>query len=165
MVQVNLLDLDFHRNKITFRDLKWFFCMWADNGEMEGVGIKLTCPPYVPTPDEFRKILSEYSYALLVKFLSPAETDDDVICSIYRYWLDPNAPADKKEKATQFWRDHFNGTGSFAQMMLELERTAFNAGNTFAIAFINGLCRLCETCNVKMAYAYIRQEPEYLNMQ
>lgn len=113
-----------------------------------GYGKKLTCPPHVPTPDEFRKILAEYRYALLVKFISPAEADPDVICSIYRYWLDPAAPADKKEQATQFWKDHFNGTGSFAPMMLELERTAFNAGNPFALAFINGSCRLCETCNV-----------------
>ncbi|WP_321508092.1 DUF2284 domain-containing protein [uncultured Methanoregula sp.] len=114
-----------------------------------GYGKKLTCPPYVPTPDEFRKILSEYRHALLVKFISPANADPDVICSIYRYWLDPDAPADKKESATQFWKDHFNGTGAFAPMMLELERVAFNAGNPFALAFINGSCRLCETCNVK----------------
>src|SRR5208337_3110815 len=114
-----------------------------------GYGKKLTCPPHVPTPDEFRKILAEYRYALLVKFISPAVADPDVICSIYKYWLDPAAPADKKEQATTFWKDHFNGTGSFAPMMLELERTAFNAGNPFALAFINGSCRLCETCNVK----------------
>ena len=114
-----------------------------------GYGKKLTCPPYVPTPDEFRKILAEYKYALLVKFISPANADPDVICSIYKFWLDPAAPADKKEQATQFWKDHFNGTGAFAPMMLELERTAFNAGNPFALAFINGSCRLCETCNVK----------------
>jgi len=114
-----------------------------------GYGKKLTCPPYVPTPDEFRKILSEYRYALLVKFISPANADPDVICSIYKYWLDPEAPADRKEQTTRFWKDHFNGTGAFAPMMLELERTAFNAGNPFALAFINGSCRLCETCNVK----------------
>jgi predicted metal-binding protein len=114
-----------------------------------GYGKKLTCPPYVPTPDEFRKILAEYKYALLVKFISPANAEPDVICSIYRYWLDPAAPADKKERATLFWKAHFNGTGAFAPMMLELERIAFNAGNPFALAFINGSCRLCETCNVK----------------
>lgn len=114
-----------------------------------GYGKKLTCPPHVPTPDEFRKILSEYRYALLVKYVSPAQAEPDVICSIYRYWLDPEAPVDKKEQATQFWKDHFNGTGAFAPMMLELERRAFNAGNPFALAFINGSCRLCETCNVK----------------
>ncbi|MDD1728371.1 MAG: DUF2284 domain-containing protein, partial [Methanospirillum sp.] len=33
-------------------------------------GTKLTCPPHVPTPDEFRKILAEYQYAVLVKFRS-----------------------------------------------------------------------------------------------
>lgn len=112
-------------------------------------GTKLTCPPYVPTPDEFRKILSEYRSALLVKFISPAVAEPDVICSIYKYWLDPGAPADKKEQATKFWQDHFSGTGTFAPMMLELERTAFNAGNPLALAFVNGSCRLCETCNVK----------------
>jgi predicted metal-binding protein len=114
-----------------------------------GYGKKLTCPPHVPTPDEFRKVLSEYRYALLVKFISPAQADPEVICSIYRYWLDPEAPADRKEQATQFWKDHFNGTGTFAPMMLELERTAFNAGYPLALAFVNGSCRLCESCNVK----------------
>ena len=113
-----------------------------------GYGKKLTCPPHVPTPDQFRKILAEYHAALLVKFISPAEADPDVICSIYRYWLDPAAPADKKAEAEKFWKDHFNGTGSFAPMMLELERRAFNAGNPFALALVNGSCRLCEKCNV-----------------
>lgn len=113
-----------------------------------GYGKKLTCPPHVPTPEQFRRILSEYHDALLVKFISPAEAAPDVICAIYRYWLDPSAPTDKKEQATQFWKDHFNGTGSFAPLMLELERRAFNAGNPFALAFVNGSCRLCEKCNV-----------------
>ena len=106
-------------------------------------------PTLCPDTDEFRKILTEYKYALLVKFISPANAEADVICSIYRYWLDPDAPPDKKGAATRFWKDHFNGTGAFAPMMLELERTAFNAGNPFALAFVNGSCRLCEICNVK----------------
>jgi len=114
-----------------------------------GYGKKLTCPPYVPTPDEFRKILAEYRAALLVKFTSPAIADPDIISSVYRYWLDPDAPADKKEKATQFWHDYFAGSKDCAPVMLELEKTAFNAGFTLALAFVNGSCRLCETCNVK----------------
>jgi predicted metal-binding protein len=111
-------------------------------------GTKLTCPPYVPKPDEFRKILREYRYALLVKYISPAVADPEIICSPYRYWLDPDTPQGKKEGAARFWKEHFQGTGTFAPMMLELERTAFNAGNPFALAFINGSCRLCETCNI-----------------
>lgn len=114
-----------------------------------GYGKKLTCPPYAPKPDEFRKILSEYRHALLVKFICMAEAEPDVIRSIYRYWLDPGAPADRKEQATQFWKDQFGGSAVFAPMMLELERLAFNAGNPFALALVNGSCRLCETCNVK----------------
>jgi predicted metal-binding protein len=112
-------------------------------------GKKLTCPPYVPTPDEFRKVLAEYRYALLVKFTSKAHADPDIICSLYKYWLDPDAPADKKEKAQEFWNDYFAGSKEILPVMLELEKTAFNAGFTLALAFVGGSCRLCETCNVK----------------
>ena len=114
-----------------------------------GYGKKLTCPPHVPTPDEFRKILGEYEHALLVKFQSPAEADDDVYRSIYKYWLDPAAPKDKKEQATQFWNEYFGYSKDIALSMLELEKTAFNAGYTFALAMVNGSCRLCEKCNVE----------------
>jgi len=31
-------------------------------------GKRLTCPPYNPTPEETRRLLSEYEIALLVKF-------------------------------------------------------------------------------------------------
>ncbi len=114
-----------------------------------GYGKKLTCPPYVPTVDEFRKILSEYHYVLLVKFRSPAKAEPDVICSIYRYWLDPDAPAEKKAQADTFWKEYFGESKNILLTMLELEKTAFNAGYTLALALVNGSCRLCETCNVK----------------
>ncbi len=114
-----------------------------------GYGKKLTCPPYVPTVDEFRKILSEYHYVLLAKFKSPARAEPDIICSIYRYWLDPDAPAEKKEQADTFWKEYFGESKNILLTMLELEKTAFNAGYTLALALVNGSCRLCETCNVK----------------
>jgi predicted metal-binding protein len=114
-----------------------------------GYGKKLTCPPHVPTPGEFRKILGEYSYTLLVKFKSPAETDDDVVRSIYKYWLDPAAPKDKKEEASKFWTDYFDYSKIIHLSMLELEKRAFNEGYTFAVAFVNGSCRLCEKCNLE----------------
>ena len=114
-----------------------------------GYGKKLTCPPYVPTPDEFRKILGEYNYALLVKFISSVHVESEVICSVYKYWLDPQVPADKKTQAEKFWNDYFDETRLFSSKMLELERYAFNAGYTFALSFSIGSCRLCKTCNVK----------------
>ncbi len=114
-----------------------------------GYGKKLTCPPHVPTVDEFRKILAEYDQALLVKFRSPAEADDATALNTYRNWLDPEAPAEAKANATKFWADYFGDSKRILLAMLELEKAAFNEGYTFAIAFVNGSCRLCEQCNLK----------------
>lgn len=112
-------------------------------------GKKLTCPPNVPTADEFRKILSEYKYALLVKFESPAKVDDNLVGSIYRSWLDPHTSKDLKEKADVFWSDYADYNKEIHNIMLELEKTAFNRGYTFALAFVNGPCRLCSVCNAE----------------
>ena len=114
-----------------------------------GYGKKLTCPPFVPNADEFRKILSEYRFALLVKFSSPANAEPDIICSIYKYWLDPDAPPEKKEKADTFWKEYFGENNRILLAMLELEKTAFNAGYTLALALVNVSCRLCENSNAK----------------
>lgn len=38
-------------------------------------GKKLTCPPYTPTPDEFRRVLDGYSLAILLRF-EPQTRDD-----------------------------------------------------------------------------------------
>jgi predicted metal-binding protein len=39
----------------------------------DGYGKSLTCPPYSPTPEQTRKILSCYKYAILVRF--PPDSD------------------------------------------------------------------------------------------
>ena len=54
-----------------------------------------------------------------------------------------------REKAAKFWSDYFDYSKKMALAMLELEKTAFNEGFTFAVAFVNGSCRLCEKCNVE----------------
>ncbi|MDP3623262.1 MAG: DUF2284 domain-containing protein [Methanobacteriaceae archaeon] len=114
-----------------------------------GYGKKLTCPPYVPKPDEFRKILNEYEYALLLKFKSPAGADQETVCSIYKNFLDPTVENDLKTKADDFWSDYFDYSKEIHQAMLELEKEAFNNGYSFALSFVNGSCRLCESCNIK----------------
>jgi predicted metal-binding protein len=108
-------------------------------GRLHWLGKELTCPPYVPTPDEFRKILAEYRYVLLVKFSSKAHADPDVICSLYKYWLDPDAPTDKKEQAQKFWNDYFAGSREILPVMLELEKIAFNASYTFYPCVCRGI--------------------------
>lgn len=112
-------------------------------------GSRLTCPPYVPTPDEFRKILAEYQYAMLVQFTSPAMADSSIICSLQKNMVDPSVDPNKKEQAATFMNTYVEGNTGRLDTMLELEKIAFNAGYTFALSLVNGSCRLCETCNVK----------------
>lgn len=38
-----------------------------------GYGKRLTCPPYSPTPEQTRRILAEYKYAILARFTPKAD--------------------------------------------------------------------------------------------
>ncbi|UTB32377.1 MAG: DUF2284 domain-containing protein [Methanobacterium sp. ERen5] len=129
-----------------------------------GYGKKLTCPPYVPTPKEFHEILDEYEYAALLKFKSPARADAETVCSIYKNWLDPNVGNDLKLKAEKFWDEYFDYSNEIHKKMLELEKEAFNQGYTLALAFVNGSCRLCKSCNLKekiCAHPSLARLPEH----
>ena len=112
-------------------------------------GKKLTCPPFVPKVDEFRKMLKDYKYALIVKFKSPAEADKDVSRSLLRSQFDFNMSRDLREKASKFWSDWKNDKKRILLAVLELEKAAFNKGYTFAVGFTSGSCGLCEKCNVE----------------
>ena len=68
-----------------------------------GYGKKLTCPPHVPTVDEFLEILKEYRHALLVKFRSPAVADEEIAKAPYKTWLDTTESEETREKAAKFW--------------------------------------------------------------
>lgn len=112
-------------------------------------GTRLMCPPHVPAPDEFRKILSEYRYALLVQFTSSAQEEADVTCSVNWHLFSPDADPGKKERAAAFMAQYTGENNARQGIMLELEKTAFAAGFPFALAFVNGSCRLCPTCNLR----------------
>jgi len=58
-------------NKIVIEDRVVFKCRLG----CEKYGKTLSCPPFAPSPEEFRKIVSEYHYALFMKFKSQAEGD------------------------------------------------------------------------------------------
>src|SRR4030042_437295 len=66
-------------------------------------GKTLTCPPYTPTADEFRKIVGEYSYALFMKFKSQATADPELAKVLSKAETAPTIPQDVKEKEQQFW--------------------------------------------------------------
>ncbi|MDW8033532.1 MAG: DUF2284 domain-containing protein [Nitrososphaerota archaeon] len=47
-------------------------------------GKRLTCPPYSPTPEQMRRVLSEYSSAILLRFKPDWENVHNVIAKLER---------------------------------------------------------------------------------
>ena len=97
-------------------------------------GEKFVCPPFVPSPDEFRKILKEYKDVLVVKFQAKAEAEEDVGRSLLRNQFDGSTPLDIKERTKQFWETWAKDKNEFLLAMLALEKAAFNRGYTLALA-------------------------------
>lgn len=105
-------------------------------------GTSLKCPPYVPTPDEFRKILKEYGFAMVVKH-KPSPIPENIIGK------KDMGPAAAKERLAGYRSQLLENYRKNLGIMLELEKAAFGRGYTFATAFVNGSCPLCEKCNVE----------------
>jgi len=112
-------------------------------------GKTLACPPYTPSAEEFRKIVSEYSYASFMKFKSKAEADHEVLKKLMVAETDPTVPKEVKEKAAKFWADWKDDKRKMLQSVVDLEKAAMSKGYALAIAFVSGHCQLCEKCNTE----------------
>lgn len=88
-------------------------------------GKSLSCPPHVMSIEEFRKVISEYSSALLLV----DEHDTANVPDILEAW-------------SKFRKCSF-------QKMFELEQEAFRKGFTFAHLLRPAACNECEVCNLK----------------
>lgn len=91
----------------------------------KGYGKRLSCPPYVMSVDEFRKVIGEYKSALLLV----DECDTSGIQDVLEVW-------------SELRKDSFH-------KMYELEQEAFREGFTFAHLLRPGSCNECETCNLE----------------
>jgi len=124
-------------------------------------GKTLACPPYTPSAEEFRKIVSEYSYAIFMKFTTNAAADTEVYKHLMTYETDPSVPKDIKEKAAQFWQNWKDSKRQMLQSVVDLEKAAMKQGYSLAISFISGHCQLCEKCNTD---SKICRHPELMRM-
>ena len=131
-------------------------------------GKNLKCPPYAPSMDEFRKMLNEYSFAMVIKY-KPPEISDEIISKynlvegaenhqnmdkvsmvqeLETHLITATETQDKDKMAGM--RSDFAESYKNALMdLLELEKVAFKQGYTLATAFFYGACWLCEKCNVE----------------
>jgi predicted metal-binding protein len=112
-------------------------------------GKTLMCPPYAPSVDEFRKILSEYSYALVFKIKSNAEATAEVAKLLSKKEDDPSLTEEMKEKIQEFWASWKADKKELVTKICALEKAATTEGYTLALGFTTGSCMICDDCNVK----------------
>jgi predicted metal-binding protein len=114
-------------------------------------GKTLACPPYVPTPEEFRKIVKDYSYALFIKFESKATVDSEVAKHLSKSMSDPTIPQDIKEKLQGFWAAWKADKLQMLSAVIAIEKAALNKGYPLAVGLVSGECQLCEKCTLDKA--------------
>ncbi len=105
-------------------------------------GNNLKCPPFVPTPAEFRGILREYHFAMVVRHTAPA-----LPAEVKGLRVDD--PEEAKRLKAKMWPEYNAYYQQTLGIMLDLEKAAFARGYVFALAFFAGSCSLCEKCNVE----------------
>ena len=114
-------------------------------------GKTLACPPYTPTAEEFRKIVSEYRYALFMKFQSKAKADAELEQYLSKPETDPTIPQDIKDKMRKFWAAWKADKLKMLSAVHDLEKAAISKGYTLAIGLVSGHCQLCEKCTLDRA--------------
>lgn len=111
-------------------------------------GKNLKCPPYTPSIEEFKRMLNDYSTAMIVKLKPPEisgkiEKYGQIKGEKSRLWNQ-----DLNNLSPTIWADISNIYKTMLTDLLEIERAAFNQGYSFAIAFFGGKCLLCENCDL-----------------
>jgi len=114
-------------------------------------GKTLSCPPYTPTAEEFRKIVSEYSYALFMKFKSRAKADSKLAKHLSKSETDATVPQGMKGKMQEFWASWKEDKLKMLSTVIDLEKAAMNKSYPLAVGLVSGFCQLCETCSLDRA--------------
>jgi predicted metal-binding protein len=130
--------------KIVIEDRVVFKCKLG----CEKYGKTLACPPYAPSPDEFRKIVSEYHYALFMKFKTTVEGDSELTKYLSKT-DDPSIPVEIKAKVNKFWSAWKDEMEKLLDIVHKLEKAAAKEGYLLAVGLVSGTCNLCEKCNVE----------------
>jgi len=132
-------------NKVVVEDRVLLKCRTG----CDSYGKKFVCPPFTPTPDEFRKMLREYRKVLLIKFPAEAEAEEDVGRNLHKNQYSPETPSALRERTKDFWDVWGGDKRRILLAMLELEKSAFNRGYTVAVSLTAGSCTLCAKCDIE----------------
>jgi predicted metal-binding protein len=110
-------------------------------------GKTLACPPFTPSVEEFRRIVSEYSHAMFMKFTSKAEADTETQKAISK--MAAGLTENEKRLVDKFWAAWKKDKIDMLASVVQLEKEAMRAGYSLAVGFVSGNCQLCEKCNIE----------------
>ena len=130
--------------KIVIEDRIVFKCRQG----CEKYGKTLACPPYAPSPSEFRKIVSEYRYALFMKFKTHAEANVELRTYLTKT-SDLTLPIEMEAKVESFWAAWNEDMEKLRDTVIVLEKAATEKGFLLAAGLTSGSCQVCEKCNVE----------------
>lgn len=112
----------------------------------ENFGANWSCPPFVPSVEEFRSVLKEYGYAMVAKFQSSAEVNVDALdLPASEKALGAQKEMKELESFHKIWGEDIRRVHG---ALLKLEKFAFNKGFPFALGLRAGSCNLCPKCDV-----------------
>lgn len=115
-------------------------------------GHTLTCPPNIPTVDEFKKALAHYKEALLIQTRSPLSGDIDAYDKekVIKFFTAPAKVSIMKGGDKTGEEKDFNSVRVAAvklhKLVNEVESSAMALGFPYALGLIGGECMLCYEC-------------------
>jgi predicted metal-binding protein len=116
-------------------------CIFGCNGYGSRV-----CPPYIPTVDEFKKMLADYDWALLVEWKSENVFTREVSENFIKFSVEL---PENEETKRQFFENLKNVLKDRKETIqpgvLEIEKLAWTLGYNTAFATFPGMCAWCAT--------------------
>ena len=114
-------------------------CIFGCNGWGSRV-----CPPFIPTVDEFREMLKEYQWALLVDWKSDNILSRDISENFVKYGISSPENIEKKEEYQSVMKTVIKERKEKIQPgSLELEKLAWTLGYNTSLATFPGMCTWC----------------------
>ncbi len=114
-------------------------CIFGCNGWGSRV-----CPPFIPTVEEFREMLKEYQWALLVDWKSNNILSKEISENFVKYGISPPENKEKKEEYQKVVRTVIKERKEKIQPgSIELEKLAWTLGYNTSLATFPGMCTWC----------------------
>ncbi|WP_406661589.1 DUF2284 domain-containing protein [Methanolobus sp. ZRKC3] len=104
----------------------------------------LVCPPFIPTVDEFSKMLAEYEWALLVDWKSENVFSREVGENFIKYSVTPSEDDDTQQEFVDTLKSVIRERKETIQPgTIELEKLAWTLGYNTALGTFPGMCTWC----------------------